>query len=512
MKKLSISLLLVSMAILAFGQKDPKAQKDKKVDPIIYTGGFTKAILKTATIQTGTYIIKSAIDGKNMDVINGTNGNGIGIHLWDAHDGDAQQFTIEPSNEAGYYLIKTKWGRAVDVAGYNTASGAALNTYDVHNGDNQKWQFIDKGDGYYNIMSKYGTYIDVQYGNSASGTPIWMSAYSTWGNNIAQKWKLDKKATIITTWGGFGGVALQRCIVVYEQPNYQGRSEMYCDAGNFNLPFVVRSIRVPDGFVLKGWEGEFQQDFSANNSSFILGSYNTAITVGKTTTIPIATWQSTLNNVFGASCVRLNNYTPNQNQYNRNEREFFRPNDSYIKLNLNGSWLNYAIPIDVIQTGQDRMYKMYINDWNTNRIVATPENGRIKITLYFEDDGVEIVGRCYNHGLCAFSPAPNFNYSNSRIDIYLDLIASGGQLSYNASNVFTANVAESGPCVNNFFGMFCPSDRTGLIKGTVESTINQHLNSSGIKPLLSSMLTRLAPSGTSVNRVSVNARGDISIW
>jgi hypothetical protein len=210
--------------------------------------------------------------------------------------------------------------------------------------------------------------------------------------------------------------------------------------------------------------------------------------------------------------VRLNNYTPNQNQYDRNERQFFRPNDSYIKLQFNGAPINYAIPIELVQTGPDKMYKMYINDWNTSRIVATPENGRIKISLFFEDNGVEVVGNCYNNFWCGSSPAPNFDYTNARIDIFLDLIAAGGRISYNASNVFTADVAESGPCVNNFFAFLCPSDRAGLIKGNVESTLNTHLNSPAVKYLLGEVLSVLLPNGTTVNGLSVNSRGDIEIW
>ena len=195
-----------------------------------------KYVPKAATIQTGIYIIKSAIGGKNMDVINGNNANGVGLHLWDAHGGDTQQFTIEPTNEAGYYFIKTKWGRAVDVAGYNKNSGASLNTYDVHGQDNQKWKFIDVGNGYYNIQSKYGTYIDVRGGGSASGTQIWMSAYSTWGDNIAQRWKLEK------------------------------------GSGNF---------------------------------------------------IPSSTWLTPISNALRNTYVRLNNYTPKQNQFNNTgERAF----------------------------------------------------------------------------------------------------------------------------------------------------------------------------------------------
>ncbi len=164
------------------------AQKDFK-DDIAKVKVITT---KSAIVQQGNYIIKSAIEGKNMDVMWGENKNGAGIHLWDAVGNDAQTFTIEPSNESGYYHIKSKWGRALDVIGSSNASGASLQTYDLQGGNNQKWKFIDVGNGYYNIQSKLGTYIDVKGASSASGTQIWMSAYSNFGNNVAQRWKLEK--------------------------------------------------------------------------------------------------------------------------------------------------------------------------------------------------------------------------------------------------------------------------------------------------------------------------------
>jgi hypothetical protein len=308
--------------------------------------------------------------------------------------------------------------------------------------------------------------------------------------------------------------AVALCVTVYEQPNYQGRSVTFCEAGSFTAPFPIRSVRVPRGYIINvkayianEFAGDWDRDL--NNTEI---EQNDPLSIRKLTTLSLSTWQNALNGIFSGSCLRLNNYTPVQNQYDRNEREFYRPNDSYIRLNFNGNIIPYPIPIDVIQTGPNSMYKMYINDWNTNQITATPDNGRIKISLLFEDNGVEVVGRCYRNTLCDFSPAPNFNYSNSRIDIYLTLVASGGKVSYTAANVFTANVAESGPCVNNFFGAFCPSDRAGLIKGTIEAKLNEHLNSASVKFLLGEVLSRLLPSGTTVSQVSMASNGNIQIW
>lgn len=229
-------------------------------------------------------------------------------------------------------------------------------------------------------------------------------------------------------------------------------------------------------------------------------------------TIPAATWQNAFYQVFSKSAVRLNNYTPVQNQYDRNERQFLKPDDSYIQLWLNNRMNKFTIPIDVMQVGPNSMFKMYINDWNSQQISIVPENGSIKITLFMEDAGTEIVGNCYNNFACGFTPTPAFNYINSRIDIYLKLVPENGKVSYNATTIFNADVAESGPCVNNLFAIFCPSNRAGLIKSTIEGKINEYLNNQLLKTLVSSLLFSQVQNLTSISSVRLSNNGDIQVW
>jgi Thiol-activated cytolysin/Ricin-type beta-trefoil lectin domain-like len=138
----------------------------------------------------GKYYIKAQLNNKALDVQWANNANGTLLHTWDFSGGDAQQFTLEQSNEAGYFYIKTYWGRALDAASPN--SEAILHTWNFHGGDNQKWKFIPVGNGYFNIQCKQGgNYIDIKKGVVEAGAYIWMAAYSTWGGNIAQRWKLE---------------------------------------------------------------------------------------------------------------------------------------------------------------------------------------------------------------------------------------------------------------------------------------------------------------------------------
>jgi Ricin-type beta-trefoil lectin domain-like len=189
MKKVSFSFLLMIVSIWAFGQiKIPTGPTKIPIDPNVIDI-LKNRVPKPAIIQQGTYFIKSAIAGKNMDVKGGQNANNVGLHLWDSNGGEAQQFTIEPTNTTGFYTIKTSWGRALDVSGSNPKPGAAIVTWDFHGGDNQEWMFFDAGNSYYRIMAVYGTCIDVQNASSTSGTPIWMGE---WRGGEGQKWKLQQ--------------------------------------------------------------------------------------------------------------------------------------------------------------------------------------------------------------------------------------------------------------------------------------------------------------------------------
>lgn len=140
-------------------------------------------------VRQGTYWITSVHSNRSLDVKGAINNNGIVLHLWDIHKGDAQQFVIEPSNERGFVYIKTIWGRALDISGANPNAGADLITWDFHGNDNQKWQFLEAGRGTFTIRSKYGTFIGSQNGGSDAGTV--MKMFGTDYKN-AQKWTLRR--------------------------------------------------------------------------------------------------------------------------------------------------------------------------------------------------------------------------------------------------------------------------------------------------------------------------------
>ncbi|MFZ1526274.1 MAG: thiol-activated cytolysin family protein [Saprospiraceae bacterium] len=193
-------------------------------------------------ITPGTYIITSKLVNRNLDIKWADKNNGAGLHIWDPNGGEAQKFKIENSKEAGYYQIKSQWNKCLDV---NGSAPDKLMVWDCHGGDNQKWKFIDTKDGHYNIQSKLGTYIDVRWAKRDNGSEVGMSAYSTWENNGAQRWKVEKKENGTSNNPGnliVGNTKLPDPSVFTGKPSYEGplsrndksKSPRYSETNKYN--------------------------------------------------------------------------------------------------------------------------------------------------------------------------------------------------------------------------------------------------------------------------------------
>jgi len=159
---------------------------------IIYRRLILVIILQTILVgyaqeKGKTYYLKSALEGKYLEVKDNNPNRLAPLQLWDYRGSAIQQFTLVDAG-GGYFYMKsnTKDKRAIHVQNADKNPKAKVNLWEIVNQDNLKWKFVDAGNGYYYIQSKLGTNLDVQWGKSTNGTPIWM-----WGANKgnAQKWK-----------------------------------------------------------------------------------------------------------------------------------------------------------------------------------------------------------------------------------------------------------------------------------------------------------------------------------
>ena len=378
----------------------------------------------------------------------------------------------------GVYFIHLSNGFVMEAEGgtYNT-DGCKIQNWGNNNGINQKWEVTRMTNGAYRIK------------NLGSNKMLDAAAQS-----------LNTNGGKVQLWQNYPTNRNQEWVLTQVSP---GRYAIRNAASTGNKVLDVTGYAIgTHGTAIQLW------DYSPSNTSNQIWTF---LPTARPTIIPRATWLNPINTIFNTSRVRLNNYTGVQNQYFTGDREFFKPNDSWFRFYINGREFSYPIDIPMQPLGPDLMFKAYVNDWNSDVVTTATTEGNLRVNIRFEDAGKEIITRCYNNFNCGFVPAPIFDFSNSDVRIYLKPMAVNGRLSYTADVNFSTNISESGPCVNHVLAFLCPTDRNGLIKGLVEKSLKNHLNSDTIKPLLSAVLNTIVPVGTRVNAVQISLLGDLII-
>lgn len=160
-----------------------------------------------------------------------------------------------------------------------------------------------------------------------------------------------------------------------------------------------------------------------------------------------------LNNEFARARVRLNNYTPNANEfYQGGTFKYRRDNDSFLELpdfqNPTGNPLRRQISLEPIRRRDP--YTVYVIDINTTggfSFALVGDSIRARIT--FESDGLEFWANCVENAVCAFvGNNKDIQMNNATLDIFLPLATQ------NANNLLltrqrwganlTADISEAG--------------------------------------------------------------------
>ena len=161
------------------------------------------------------------------------------------------------------------------------------------------------------------------------------------------------------------------------------------------------------------------------------------------------------------------------------------------------------------------MYKIYINDWNSNSTtIDSDRNGAIKVSVGFEDDGVEIITNCYNNFNCHLGE-PRFDLSNSRVDVTIRprFDEASSRFTFDAATAFNFEMAESGPCVDNVWAFICDwqlPDRESLLRAEVIKAFNKDLTDedSRGRVMLETMLNSYA-GNSGLRNVTVGPSGEL---
>lgn len=155
-----------------------------------FLGAFRyKGWSSTVAIESGDYLIQSAVGNKYLNVENGVNQNGANIQITTSNGSESQIFHIGWNDYFKANSIEMKnTGKFVDTEG-NTNGVANIFLWEGTGAEGQNWYFEDAGDGYYYIRNVWGYYLDVVNGENRDGTNVTTYSYNG-GEN--QKWRLVK--------------------------------------------------------------------------------------------------------------------------------------------------------------------------------------------------------------------------------------------------------------------------------------------------------------------------------
>ncbi len=147
-----------------------------------------------ANIANGTYLIRTAMNNKCLDVHGLNTANGTNIEICSYNGGNNQKFNVTYVSNGWYKLIDVNSGKAVDVAGGVKKSNVNVQLYQWNGSDAQLWRFASAGNGYFYIQNRLGYYLDVYNNQTADGTNVIVYSLNR-GRN--QQWKLEKTSASI---------------------------------------------------------------------------------------------------------------------------------------------------------------------------------------------------------------------------------------------------------------------------------------------------------------------------
>jgi len=94
----------------------------------------------------GTYQIKSAYNGKSLDVEGGGDGNAVPIRTWEANDTDAQKWNIIEQDGSYYLRPACSASRVMDLAGGVTDDGTVFQLYEKNTTNAQLFTLVKNVD------------------------------------------------------------------------------------------------------------------------------------------------------------------------------------------------------------------------------------------------------------------------------------------------------------------------------------------------------------------------------
>jgi xyloglucan-specific exo-beta-1,4-glucanase len=154
------------------------------------SGILYSQVRDTNKLTAGDYTLTAWHSGLMLDVPGATNEGGTALWQYNANGTPAQEWQIDPLNNAAYRLISKASGQCLDVRGADPANGAAVIQYPCNGGANQQWRIEATDNGFSKLIAEHsGKVLDVAGQSTASQTPVQQWEY---GGGLNQQWKLTK--------------------------------------------------------------------------------------------------------------------------------------------------------------------------------------------------------------------------------------------------------------------------------------------------------------------------------
>jgi hypothetical protein len=128
--------------------------------------------------------LRSAYNGKCLEILGLNNSNGAGVGVWDCWGGANQLWYWDSGLQAIRSYMNHK---CLEILSFNNSNGAQVGTWDCWGGANQRWSY--PGIDGYTVISSYfnGKFLDLLYHDWRNGA--WAGMWDpTWQSN--QYWQV----------------------------------------------------------------------------------------------------------------------------------------------------------------------------------------------------------------------------------------------------------------------------------------------------------------------------------
>jgi hypothetical protein len=399
-------------------------------------------------------------------------------------------------NGAIYKIMNTNSMRYAQTGYASKDAGATIHLFDNRDEAHFKWKAIAQGSNYYKFQNIHSNlYLGVE-GSSKTNYGKIIQKMDDGSPDLL--WKLNAVAN------------------PFKLLNYHSNRYLAVEGGSKeNGALLIQWDDNGQKDIL--WQFELQSTFIANtkmNSDVVAALTPKAV-------IKYSQWQPLLNFLLSSLEIRINNFTPKDFEFTRdNTYRWQKPDDCLFKIGFGAN--AYSETFNLAPMRQEP-FTIYVNALNKDRGVVSHENGKIKLRITFEQADTEIRTNCIDNFMCGGTGNPNFNIVNPAIEILIKPVIANGQLSYSDGEVrlfgdFNHDGFNlvAGPLteVANWFGV------SGLIRTRGAQFMTNYLNRADIKATLTthlnSNLARAASYGFSLpapmSSINLIPNGDLTIY